>query len=102
MTAAPAVAFSAAIQIKPFNDNVVARKRPIAARVGRAEDRPDWCACRRSQMHGAGIASDENLRSLREREELFERSIEGRHSSGTCQIDNLASQPLFTRPICHD
>src|SRR5262245_1196214 len=102
MTAAAAIAFSAAIQIKPLNDNVVAGKRPIAARVGRAEDCHDWRAGRRRQMHWPGVASDENLCSPRESEKLFEPRIEDRRPARVCLLDDIASQPLLARPICHD
>src|SRR5215475_7710050 len=72
VAATASITINSAIQIEAFDDDVVLREGPVAARFRRAEDRDDRRVGRSGDMHGPCVSADEEFRAARQREELFE------------------------------
>src|SRR5262245_51957461 len=102
VAATAAVTIHPAIQIEAFDDDVVLREGPVAARFGRAEDCDDRRASRRGDVHGPRVSADEEFRATRQGEKLFESRIEHDRRVRARVIDHRLRQILFSGAISHD
>src|SRR5262245_49479084 len=76
VAATAAVTINAAIEIEAFDDDVILRERPGAARFGRTEDRYNRRSSRRGDVHRPRVSTDKQIRVAGQREELFESGAE--------------------------